>query len=339
MSVPLPPDMSAAAAIPDPWQRAIVGAVTEAVGEAQVLLIGSRATRDAHSCSDCDISVVVPSYKILLAARRLPAVAARLAQDFGIPVSVNPIPRLLFDRAHHSLYLLKTRTEGLLLNGDALSSVATGRKSSGADWDTNSSAARRAEVSYLLSAVHTLVGAVLPSTLMARTLDAPAEAAIRKARTQVAQACLLVRGMYMPAAIAAEEAERQGLVPADGEGIDAFAGLRRRLLQILSATPMTSSRTRSYVSDLQYVALSAVRGQRRLPVLGSGIAGRLASASVLLLRSLSPEQPGGYDPATAGRAWLLLPRAIRPGSRDYLPVRDVVLSEWASAQPLVGVMP
>jgi predicted nucleotidyltransferase len=348
----VPADMSPGAArgLPGSWRRAVVSAVTEAVGPAQVFLVGSRATGEANPQSDCDVSVVLPLRKVLVAARRLPVIAAELSEDFGVSVSVNPVPKLLFDRARHSLYLLKIRTEGLRLSGDAEPegnlgfSTTSGRgirhAQDDAEWDTNSPKARRAEVSYLLSAVHALLAGIDPDALPRGSLDTPAQAALRKARTQVAQACLLVRGCYVSTARAAKAAEDLGLVPAEVSGTEGFFSLRRRLLQVLSADPVTNSGVRSAARDLQYVALSALRGRWRLPVLRHhhGVEARLASASLYLLQSLSAEQPHGYDTTMVRRAWLVLPSAIRPQSQDYSLIRDIILLEWASAQPLVGVV-
>jgi hypothetical protein len=66
--------------------------------------------------------------------------------------------------------------------------------------------------------------------------------------------------------------------------------------------------------------------------------GRLASASLLLLESLSPAQPYGYDASIVLAASSLLPTAMRPAVPDYAAVREVIFSEWPSAQPLVGVI-
>jgi hypothetical protein len=338
--------------LPAAWRDPIVSSVTEAVGAARVFLIGSRATGEAHPWSDCDVTVVVPSRKIVMAARRLQPVAATLSRDFGVPVSVNPVPKWLFDRAHHNLYMLKVRTEGIHLNGDASVEGDVGLELSGgcetwrvpgvAEWDAGSLLARCAEVSYLMSAVHTLLEGVDPAVLIRASLDAGAEAALQKAKVQVAQCCLLARGQYVAAAPAAVMmAEQLGLVPAGLSGVDCFIGLRQRLLRVLGPNPVTGLGVRSAARDLQYVALSTLRGRRRWPILcrDRGIEGRLASASLHLLQSLSGEQPSGYDASLVLKASSLLPAGLRPQSQEYEAVRDVILSEWSSAQPLAGIVP
>jgi predicted nucleotidyltransferase len=329
--------------LPVPWRLAIVRMVAESVGAAQVFLIGSRATGEANPESDCDISVVLPMWKVLRAARRFPSVAAALSRDFGVPVSVNPVPRWLFGHARHNLYVLKVRTEGRLLSADA-QAVSPGQKwpaSGDPVWEKSSPLARHAEVSYLMSAVHTLLVGVEPRILLRCSLDARAEAALSKARAQVAQACLLARGHYVAAARAVTMAEQLGLLVVGPSGVEAFIGLRGRLLRILGSHPIRGSGARSAARDLQYVALSALRGNRRFQVLGHyrGMEARLAAASLYLLQSLSPGQPDGYSADLARKASLLLPPGLRPPCEDYGALRDIILTEWASAQPLVGIVP
>lgn len=320
--------------LPVPWRDAIVSAVTGVVGEAPIFLIGSRATGEASPHSDCDVSVVLASRKLLGAARRLPAVSAGLSRDFGVPVSVNPVPRLLFRRARHNLYVLKIRSEGIALCGH-------GEPAAGTGWDPGSPKARRAEVSYLISAVHTLLKGVDPQAVQADRDSAPAAAVLRKARAQVAQACLLSTGRYVTGAQAVPMAEQLGLLPAGPPGTEGFATLRAALLGLLGPAPVRGSGVRSAARDLQYVALSALRGHWRWQALYRyrGIEARLASASLYLLESLAPGYLDGYDDGLIGKAVSLLPPALRPGSPDYHSILDTILREWASAQPLVGIIP
>lgn len=332
------------------WRHCIVSAVTEAVGAAQVFLIGSRATGEALAWSDCDISVVLPSRKILTAGRRFPAVAAALSRNLGVPVSINPVPKFLFDRARHNLYLLKIRAEGVRLDADASAGADAMFAAPGCDtspapvveeWNTCSPASHRAEISYLLSAVHGLLQGVEPHSMLQGSLDARAEAAVRKAQTQFAQSCLLSTGQYVASSAAAVTMATQlGLLPVGISGVAAFLDLQLRLSRALGPDPVPRSGLRAMGRDLQYVALSALRGHRRwsIPFRHRGIQGSLASASVRLLLSLSPDAPGGFHTDLVREATLLLPAALRTASPEYRAVRDVILSEWGSAQPLVGIV-
>ena len=339
--------------LPDAWRHAIVRSVAEAVGAAQIFLIGSRSRGEGAPQSDCDISVVLPSRKMLMAVRRLPLVSASLSRTFGVSVSVNPVPKWLFDHAHHNLYLLKIRVEGMRLDaaagewseaGSAVSSPLEPRRPpSIVEWDTSSPSARRAEVSYLLSAVHTLLDGIDPENVRRGSLDARAEAALRKARAQVAQSYLLERGLYMTSAAAAvKRTEQLRLLPVGLTGLDGFFALRERLLKLLGPNPVSGCGLRPAARDLQYVALSALRRHRRWSILchHRGIEASLASASLELLQSLSPDQPNGCDIDLVRRASVLLPSVIQPLPQEgYGILRDVILSEWASAQPLVGIIP
>jgi hypothetical protein len=333
--------------LPSPWRDAIVGAVTKVVGEAPIFLIGSRATGEASSHSDCDVSVVLPSRKVPGAARRLPAVSVALSRDFGVPVSVNPVPKLLFRRARHNLYVLKIRLEGVALCGHAyaapgrIGDCQPGQALAGTGWNPDSPMARRAQVSYLMSAVHTLLGGVDSQVIQGGADNARAAAALRKAWAQAAQACLLSTGRYVTGAQAVPMAEQLGLLPARSPGAQGFAVLRAALLRLLGPAPVGRSGVHSAARDLQYVALSALRGHWRWQVLCRyrGIEARLASASLYLLQSLAPGHLDGYDDGLLGEAVSLLPPALRPRSQDYHSIRDTILREWASAQPLVGVIP
>lgn len=333
--------------LPAPWRDAIVSAVTRVVGEAPIFLIGSRATGEALPQSDCDVSVVLPSRKVPGAARRLPAVSAALSRDFGLPVSINPVPQLLFRRARHNLYVLKIHLEGVALGGHAdaapgrVGDHQPGQAPAGAGWDPGSPMAHRAEVSYLMSAVHTLLGGVDPQVIQGRADNPRMVAALRKATAQAAQACLLSTGRYVTGAQAAPMAEQLGLLPAGPLGVEGFVALQAALLRLLGPTPVRGSGIRSAARDLQYVALSALRGHRRWQVLCRyrGIEARLASASLYLLQSLAPGHLDGYDDGPTRKAVSLLPPVLRPGLPDYYSTRDIILREWASAQPLVGVIP
>lgn len=320
--------------LPGPWRDTIVSAVTGVVGEAPIFLIGSRATGEASAHSDCDVSVVLPSRKVPSAARRLPAVSAALSRDFGVPVSVNPVPQLLFRRSRQNLYVLKIRLEGVALCGHADAMPDS-------SWDPSSPSAHRAQVSYLLSAVHTLLQGIGPQVIQGGADNARAAAALRKARVQTAQACLLSTGRYVPGAQAVPMAEQLGLLPVGPPGVAGFAALRATLLELLGPAPVRGSGVRPAARDLQYMALSALRGHWRLLAVCRyrGMEARLASASLYLLQSLAPGHLDGYDHGLIDKAVALLPPALRPGSPDYDSVRNTIFREWASAQPLVGVIP
>src|SRR5690349_6756698 len=82
--------INAAQNLPDEWRTKIIRLVNEAVGQAEIFVIGSRALGTATAQSDCDVSVLLPLRKVIVAAGPLQHAASRLTSEFGVAVSVNP---------------------------------------------------------------------------------------------------------------------------------------------------------------------------------------------------------------------------------------------------------
>lgn len=338
--------------LPDGWRETIARLVNDAVGPAPIFLIGSRGRGDALPGSDCDVSVIIPLAKIILATQRLHRVAGTLASEFGVDVSVNPVPKWSFNHGDRNLYILKIKIEGVRLDTDSndaqeqetgLTLPASSRlHSQVVSWSPSTPSAYRAEVSYLITAVHNLLRGIEPHLLQNNRLDPKGETALQKAKAQVCQSYLLVRGQYVPSPTdAVTIAERLGSIPIDMSGANGFIRLQKQLLHVLGKTPIKRHGVRSVARDIQYVALSTMRGRHRWAVLYRyhGIERRLAAASLDLLQSLSVEAPNGYDANLLIRACCMLPAELRPPTTDYRTLRDTILSEWASAQPLVGIIP
>lgn len=339
--------------LPGSWRATIVDRVEAVIGECDIVLIGSRARGEARWGSDCDIAVVVSARRVSAAARVLPAVGRALEAELGVGVSVNPVPALLLKHIERSLYLAKIRTEGVRLNWchDARRGVCQHiARSYSRDpglpaqipWDPKPISAKRAVASYLYSAVHNLISGIDPRRASRTELDMAAESAVVKAAGQYAQALILRRGQYVPSARSAiSQATQLGILPAVLSGMSAFSCLRQRLCEAL----VTSRLDRHYISalgrDIQYVALSRLRGRSRLRLVARShnVEESLGAASVLLLRSLSLDLPGGCDMELVHRAALELPSSIRPAQVTYEEVRSSILLEWISAHPLVGVIP
>lgn len=338
--------------LPDSWRESIARLVNDAVGSAPIFLIGSRGRGDALPGSDCDISVIIPLAKIILATQRLHRAAITLASEFGVDVSVNPVPKWSFNHGHRNLYILKIKIEGVRLDTDSNAAreqetgltlpAASKLHNQVVSWSPSAPSAYRAEISYLITAVHNLLQGIEPCLLQNNRLDPKGEAALQKAKAQVCQSYLLVRGQYVPSpSDAVTIAERLGLIPVNMSGVNGFIRLQKQLLHVLGKTPIKRHGVRAVARDIQYVALSTMRGRHRWAVLYRyhGIEGRLAAASLDLLQSLSVETLSGCDANLLIRACSMLPVELRPLRIDYRTLRDTILSEWASAQPLVGIIP
>lgn len=320
--------------LPDDWATEICSAARSAAPGATVVLTGSRAVGDASSSSDCDVSVVVPSWKIPFVVARLKRAADAISELTGVEVSMNPLPRKRYREPGDNLYATKVRLEGVVLCG-ARPTDEERRSGGGA-------ACAGALTSYLLSAVHVLVLGLEPLEMTAPELPDAAALAVRKATLQVVQAFLLARGTYESDRTRALErlgdeelrrcAERSG-------DLASFLALRRRLLDALGPVPIALSDRRGVLRNQQFALLSALRGRNRLHFVLSGrsVEGALARSSVLLLASLDPHRAGGVDLARLHRAAAAIPSSLRPPV-DWCSVRRVVSSEWPCAHPLVGLV-
>jgi hypothetical protein len=321
--------------LPDDWAAEICAAAAGAVRGATVVLTGSRAVGDATSSSDCDVSVVVPSWKIPFVAAGLKRAATAASELTGVEVSMNPLPRRRYRQPGANLYATKVRLEGVVLCGEQPSDERGG-------W-SGGAACAGALTSYLLSAVHVLVLGLEPLQVTTAELPETAARAVRKATVQVVQAFLLARGAY--------ESDRGRALERLGDeelrrcaercgDLESFLALRRRLLDALGPVPVALSDRRGVLRNLQFVLLSALRGRNRLQLALSGrsVEGALARSSVLLLASLDPDATGGIDVAQLRRAAAAIPASLRPAGIDWQAVRRVVTTEWECAHPLVGIV-
>jgi hypothetical protein len=338
----LPPDPDrdelsfGAAALPAESARTICDEIRSAVGPATIVLGGSRAVGNAADTADCDISVLLPLWRIPLTVRRLGVAAARVSSLTGLKVSVNPMPRQRFIRPGKSLYALKLRSEGVVLSNGPGVPPSLGPV-------VGTRAAPRAVTSYLMSAVHVLLLGVEPTALATGEMTAAGRSAVRKACLQVAQARLLARGSYVSQyedaldRLGDKVLRDCGAHPGE---VQSFLTLRRRLLGMLGPEPMARVWHRALAQDLQFVLISALRHRNRIVVAGRtrGIEGALARASILLLVSLDPKESSGFDQRTFDKAVQALPEQLRPSPCAWHSVRSVVVGEWANAHPLVGMM-
>jgi predicted nucleotidyltransferase len=160
----------------------------------------------------------------------------------------------------------------------------------------------RAAFSYLMSALVYL-------------LESDDERAVRKARAHVEQLRALRAGSYAAVVDAG---------PGD------WNAARDSVLAELARVPAAARG--SLRRNAQYAALSALRGRERVrAAAGAPVERRLAEAAVHLARARDG------DERELAAALAALPAPLRPRERSWQRVRDVVVSEWASAHPLLGL--
>lgn len=335
------------------WQEQIVTEITRRVGAVPVLLIGSRAVGTARADSDYDVAVVMPLLRIPRAVSRLAVAADRLTAQLGAPVSVNPVPSFRMRRPGGSLFAGKLRAEGRVLAAPR-------------DWSLRPRPLTRvtafAASSILLTAVQNLLGAFDTAAMRRETVSPRARDALRKAALHVAQVRLLRSGRYasdLETALArltstpssrtgdvsgAELARalRSGVEAADP--VDGFLRLRRCILgQLAEVTdaPLSMHRGRSLVRNSQYAVLAMLRGRNRWRVALrlTAVEAALAAAQIGLLRALAPDAAGGFDATQFRLAVETLPPPLgAAGVRSWEDARDLALTEWSDAHPLVGVL-
>lgn len=261
-------------------EQAIVDEVRAAVGDATVLLCGSRALGTAAAGSDWDVLVVLPLRRLPRAVPKLARAARSLEARLGAPVSVNAMPAFR-TRSRRNLFVWKLRRESRALAGEPL--AADGRPFALGD---------RAAFSYLMSALVWL-------------LESRDERTAAKALAHVEQVRMLREGEYGPR-----------VHVGGGSWEDARDAVLAELHLVRA----------SRLRNAQYAALSALRGRGRLrAALGGPVETALARAAVALAEG---------DAKRAARA---LPRALRPREETWDAVRDVVVAEWPSAHPLLGL--
>jgi predicted nucleotidyltransferase len=303
----------------------IAAACRRAVGPAPVVLCGSRAIGTAGAASDFDVLVVLPARRLPGAVRRLGALSRSLEAELGAPVSVNPLPAFRL-RSRGNLFAWKIRAEGRVLAPPAGFALRDGCPP-----PHDAGQAR----SYLLSALLFLIGEADPAQLAADPLPAGAARAARKALLHLAQLRLIRRGTYaarLDEALAAAGDERLAALAVSLQRPATWLAVRDEVLAELAWCP---ARPQPRRGDLQYVALSALRGRARWAAArAGGVERRLARAATLLAAAVEPG--GGADEARVAAAWRALPRALRPASPGWAAVRDAVVAEWPSAHPLLG---
>lgn len=307
-------------------EEAIVAAARGAVGDAPVLLCGSRATGEAAPGSDWDVVVLLARGRVLRAARPLARAAAELERQLGAPVALRPAPAARL-RSTDNLFLWKARREGRLL------AAPPGYRLPPAEAPALSAAAER---SYLLSALLFLLGTVEPEQL-AGQLPPAARSGARKALLHIAQLRLLRSGRYAPRlgeALAEAGEARLTEIGAALDRPEAWLALRDAIVAELEGLPPRSSR----LGNARYAVLSAVGGRSRWRAAASSrpVEARLASAALLLLRAVGAD--GGIDEELAARASQALPPSLRPaGPQSWQKLRDRVVSEWPAAHPVLAL--
>jgi len=96
-------------------EERIVAAVRAEVGDAPILLGGSRAAGGATSESDWDVAVVLPWPQAVRELRRLGRLARSLEQAVGSPVTISPLPTRALRSRRPRLFVWKLRREGRVL--------------------------------------------------------------------------------------------------------------------------------------------------------------------------------------------------------------------------------
>ena len=306
------------------WNRTVVAACAPEVGDAPLLLLGSRAVGSAGPRSDCDLAVVVPSWRVPAIVGRLPRARRRAEAVTGVPVSLNPIPRGRLDRPGQSLYLLKVHREALVLS--SRDGVALRR-------DAPVDVSAFAKASYALSAVQAVLVAARPGSPDDGTLAD----GIRKAVLLLAQLRLLDRGLYEPrledaVRLAAEPTLATLASKADDPG--ALSMVCQLLADEVERRPLEQAAWRVPARNAQYAGIAALRGRRRwrVAVARRSVEASLASALVALLGALGH----GVDAVPGeARRWADVAGATSP---SWSQARDAVVREWRDAHPLAGAL-
>ena len=331
----------------------IVTEVTRRVGSVPVLLAGSRAIGTARVDSDYDISVVLPLLRIPRAASRLADASQQLSEALGVHVSVNPVPRFRMRWPGGSLFVRKLQAEAVVLASPPGWSLRRQPLTSVTDFAASSA---------LLSAVQSLLQAFDTSAMNGRSAPVRAGDALRKAALHVAQVKLLRSGCYASDLGRALARLRDSPASANGDAhgaelsaalvagvtaadpVEGFICLRQCVLTQLAEigdAPLSLPLAKSLVRNVQYAALAQLRGRKRwrIALRRSPVEAALAATQLALLRALDPYAAEGLDTALFRLAGEVCPVPLRPGSQQsWEDVRDLALTEWPDAHPLVGVL-
>jgi predicted nucleotidyltransferase len=315
----------------EPAYRRIVEAVDAVVGKVPVILGGSRATGQHAADSDYDIVVVLAAPRVPFAIRRLARVAKLLSVELGVDVTINPLPGFRLKRSGSNLLLWKLCREGLLLDAPPGFRLPTAPTPITGDAPA---------MSYLLSAALYLIGELDPAELRKHALTPATQRNVRKALLHIAQLELHRRGRHaagLEVALQTLGSRRLQAIAEASNLPDGWFGVRREVLRALRLRSVRPSLGRSVSRNLQYAALSSLRGQNRwwAVVERRSIEDRFAEAIVALLRAI---EPGGHASASQLQiAVTAIPRPLRPSSPTWPQLRGLVAAEWRSAHPLLSL--
>ena len=304
-------------------EQRVVDVVRERLGPVPVVLCGSRAAGDATSVSDYDVVVGLPRRRIPVAVRALPGLSRALTAELGAPVSLSPVPMHVLNSTQPNLLAWKINREGRFLYPKDGSSTALPVRQPAA----------RARFSYLLSAVEYLLDDLDENLRPVRSRGS------RKALLHLVQLRLMETGRYASrldeALLELHDAGLTGL----RDQLDAAPGwfaLRDVLVGELADLPRGDSWLRSIRVNSRYAILSALRGALRIRPACSmrAIDERLGDGLVALTRAVRDgDEP---DPAAMEFAAAAIPASIRPRSRTWRGVHEVVRREWPAAHPLLA---
>jgi predicted nucleotidyltransferase len=328
----------------------IVSEVTRRVGCVPVLLAGSRAIGTACADSDYDVAVVLPLTRIPRAAPRLARAASSLSVSLGVPVSVNPVPAFRIRRPGGSLFAGKLRAEAAVLSAPPGWSLRR---------QPLTGVTKFAACSALLSAVRSLLEAFDTSIMAGGPAPAAAGGALRKAALHIAQVRLLRSGRY------ASDLDRaltllRSTVPTGGSdaelssalssalmvagAVEGFVLLRQCLLgefAQIDGAPLSLPVAKALVRNAQYAALARLHGRKRwrAALRAASVEGALAATQLALLRALGPGTVDGLDTCQFYVAVKALPVPTADARLlTWEGVRDLALTEWGDAHPLVGLL-
>ncbi len=304
-------------------EQRVVDVVRERLGAVPVVLCGSRAAGNAITASDYDVVVGLPRRRIPTAVRALPALAQALTAELGAPVSLNPVPMHVLNSRHPNLLAWKIKREGRFLSphGESLPAVPVRPP------------AARARFSYLLSAVEYLLEDLDQNLRPVRSRGS------RKALLHLVQLRLMESGRYASRLDEALAELGDAELTALRDRIDGPSGwfvLRDLLVGELAGVPRGDAWRRSIRVNSRYVILSALRGASRVGAACSmrAIDERLGDGLVALARSVcDDEEP---DPVAMRCAASAIPAPIRPRSRTWQALHEVIRREWPAAHPLLA---
>jgi hypothetical protein len=313
--------------------ESIVRIVERTVGDVPIILCGSRATGTATETSDYDLFVVIPMYRIPYLLKRLRHAEIELEKDLRAAVSLNPLPPFRLRHPGPTLMPWKIRREGSVLR-------APRRFQLGTALEPPTPLSEPALRSYGVTGLIYLIENLNPSALLTNRLPLGLSNDIRKALLHGVQLQILRRGQY-----ASTLQEAYGLMDATSREVakrlanslhDAATWFGVRDLLCAELDRYTTRKDNAVLLNAQYLALSILKRRAFNPTAllqRKAIAETISEVVILLAASVTPS---GFDANIVSRAWHLLPRFLAPKDPSWTSVRDVALSEWPYAHPLVG---